>query len=235
MSSKYGIYRYGYHGLSVSSAVVKFKARPGGIPDRVIVCHLGSGASVTAIKKGESVDTSMGFTPLEGVPMGSRVGNIDAEAVLFIQKAAKLTPGKLSHYLNTESGLRGLSGGVSDIRELLYMKEKGDKKAILALHMFTYRIKQCIGSYMAVLGGIDSLVFTGTIGERSPKIREQICEGLEGLGIAVDYDKNELHTGEKEGNIQNVFSKAGVVVLRADEMKIMACETDLCIKRTRVN
>lgn len=226
ITSEFGIYRYGYHGLSVASVVEKLKLKPGGIPKRVIVCHLGSGASVTALEHGESVDTSMGFTPLEGVPMGSRVGDIDAGAVLYLQKELKLSAGKLFHYLNTEAGLYGLSGGVSDIRELLSRKKNGEAKAASALDMFTYKIKQHIGSYMAILGGLDALIFTGTVGERAPRIRSQICEGLSELGIVLDHHKNELYTGDKDGHIQSAASRAGVIVFQSDEMKIMAREAD---------
>ncbi|MFA5841969.1 MAG: acetate/propionate family kinase [Candidatus Paceibacterota bacterium] len=233
ISSEYGIYRYGYHGLSFASVVSKFKTKPGGMPENIIICHLGSGASVAAIKNGKSADTSMGFTPLEGVPMGSRVGSIDAGAVLYLEKVAKLSPDKLFHYLNTETGLYGLSGGVLDIRELLYLKEKGNEGAILALDMFTYRIKQYIGAYAAILGGVDAIVFTGTAGERAPKIREQVCEGLKEFGIVLDPRKNDTYTGGKDGHIQSVSSKVGIIVFQADEMKIMASEAELCIKHAR--
>lgn len=220
-AKNYGIYRYGYHGLSVESTVKKLRNMHSGVPARAIICHLGSGSSITALKDGLSVDTSMGFTPLEGVPMGSRVGPIDAEAVLFLGKSLGFSAGKLSQYLNTKSGMLGLSGKTSDIRELLKLEEGGETRAKLALGMFVYSVKKYIGAYIAVLGGLDTLVFTGTIGERSYKIRTRICNGLEELGIRLDQRENENYEGDKDGLIQAMVSPTSIVVLSSDEMGVM--------------
>lgn len=221
-SENYGIYRYGYHGLSVSGAVQKLRNMSGGIPKRTIVCHLGSGASVTALADGKSVDTSMGFTPLEGIPMGSRVGSIDAEAVLFLQKSMGLSSEKMSVYLNTKSGLKGISGKTSDVRELLSLEKEGDSEAGLAIQMFIYRIRQYIGAYMATLGGLDAIVFTGVIGERSPKIRARVCENLSELGVRLDKKENELCSGARDGFIQSTASVVSVIVFVSDESRVMA-------------
>ncbi len=222
MAEKYGIYRYGYHGLSVASAMGKLKNMPGGITPKTIVCHLGSGASVTALFKGESIDTSMGFTPLEGVPMGSRSGSIDAGAVYYLGKMLKLPPEKVSLLLNEESGLLGISGETSDIRELLALESEGEMDAKLALDIFTYKIRQHIGAYIASLGGLDTLVFTGTVGERSSVIRARVCEGLEEMGIHLDLRENDSYNGNKDGSIQTIGSLVSVIVLVSDEMGEMA-------------
>jgi len=222
VSESYGIYRYGYHGLSVSGAVQKLKNMPGGVSKRTIVCHLGSGVSVSALVEGKSVDTSMGFTPLEGIPMGSRVGSIDAEAVLFLQKSMGLSPEKMSVYLNTKSGLKGISGKTSDVRELLRLEKEGDSEAGLAIQMFIYRIRQYLGAYMATLEGLDTIVFTGVIGERSPEIRARVCENLSEFGVRLDEKENELYLGGRDGFIQSTASVVSVIVLVSDESKIMA-------------
>lgn len=218
---KYGIYRYGYHGLSIESAVKKLRNMNGGVPTRTIVCHLGSGSSVTALKNGQSTDTSMGFTPLEGLPMGSRVGSIDAEAVLFLGRSLDLSFEKLSEYLNTKSGLLGLSGKTSDVRELLRLEQDGDAKCKLALDMFIYSVKKYIGAYMATLGGLDALVFTGTVGERSHKVRARVCSGLEEFGIRLDQGENVIYEGNKDGSIQSTNSQTSIIVLSSDETGVM--------------
>lgn len=215
------IYRFGYHGLSMESVARGLKKFPGPFPERTIVCHIGSGVSVTALRDGKSADTSMGFTPLEGVPMGSRSGSLDPEAALFLQKRFGFSPEKISHYLNTEAGLLGLSGSSGDIRELLELEELGDERAKLALSVFVYRLKQYIGAYMVALGGLDCLVFTGTAGERSPVIRARVCAGLSEFGLALDGRENELYTGEKEGFIQEDDAAVKIGVILADEMEVM--------------
>ncbi|MBI3633137.1 MAG: acetate kinase [Candidatus Vogelbacteria bacterium] len=157
------IYRYGYHGISVSSTVRKIGVFIGEVPARVIVCHLGGGCSVTAIKDGRSIDTSMGFTPLEGLAMGSRIGNIDSGAALFLGQSRGMSYSELETYFNTKCGLLGLSGKTKDVRELIELEKSGDQGAKLALASFAYGVRKYIGSYMAALGGLDLLVFTATI------------------------------------------------------------------------
>ncbi|MDO8585166.1 MAG: acetate/propionate family kinase, partial [bacterium] len=190
MAAKYGVYRFGYHGISAQSVITKAQAMLGTLPSRVIICHLGSGASIHAVKDGRSFDTSMGFTPLEGLTMSTRIGNIDAGAVIYLLQKSGMNPAELETYFNTQCGLLGLSGKTPDMRELLELEKSGDQKAKLAIDAFMYSVRKYIGAYVAVMGGLDLLVFTATIGERSFIIRNRICEGLGGLGITLDQEKN---------------------------------------------
>ena len=225
-SKALGIYRYGYHGISVRSALAAVERLLGAVPARVVVCHLGSGASVTAIHNGASIDTSMGFTPLEGLAMATRVGDIDAGALIHLGKAKGLSYDQLDEYCNHECGLSGLSGGVDGgVRELLVRAAAGDTDAKRALDVFTYRIKKYIGAYSAALGGCDAVVFTGTIGERSADIRARVCEGLSALGIALDDAKNRAVTGDADRLIGLDDMAATIAVVRADEMRQIAKET----------
>ncbi len=212
---KLGIRRFGYHGISVESVSRKAKKIFKKTPARIIVCHLGSGASLTALKGGKSVDTSMGFTPLEGLLMGTRPGDIGAGALIRLAGKKKLTYGELDEYLNKKCGLLGVSGKTSDVRELLAL-EKKDPRAALALDVFAYRAKKYIGGYTAALGGLDLLVFTAAIGERSDVMRERICRGLEPLGIVLDEKKNK-ETTRSEGFIHARKSKVKIAVLKTDE------------------
>ncbi len=225
-ADRYGIYRYGYHGISISSVVRRLSGQEGGVPKRTIVCHLGSGSSITAIKDGVSVDTSMGFSPLEGVPMGTRVGSIDIGAALFLGKERGLSEEELMGYFSKQSGLLALSGKSSYIYELLSLEREGDSKAKNAIDSFAYSIKKYIGAYMAVLGGVDAVVFTGTAGERSPVIRERVLEGLQGIGIKISPEENLRHTGSTEGNINVPDSVIAVKVMLSDEMMEMALLAD---------
>ncbi len=212
----FGIYRYGYHGISNSSIMRKLGAQFVKMPERVIVCHLGSGSSITAIKDGKSFDTSMGFTPLEGLLMGSRAGNIDAAAVLTLGQKKNFNYPNLQKYLNVECGFLALSGKTKDVRELIELEHNGDAKAKLALDSFAYQVRKYIGSYVAALGGLDLLIFTATIGERSNIMRERICNGLERLGIALDKSKNEM-TIDREGLIQSDIGSIQIMVMKTDE------------------
>lgn len=221
ISAKLDIFRFGYHGISFQSVVRKSQNILGQIPEKMIVCHLGSGVSITAIKNGKSIDTSMGFTPLEGVPMGTRIGNIDPGAITYIAQKLKMSPAKLENLLNTECGLLGLSGKTADVRELIALAKKKDKNAIVAMDSFAYNIKKYVGAYMAALGGLDLLVFTATIGERSPIMRERILSGLEHLGVIIDKKKNsELISAD--GLIHSGKSPVKIAVLLTDELQEMA-------------
>jgi len=224
-----GIQRYGYHGISLSSVLERMYKIFDQLPKRIIVCHLGSGASITALKDGKSFDTSMGFTPLEGLIMATRSGDIDPGAVVEIAREKKLTLEKCESYLNKESGLLGLSGFSSDIRELLKGELSGDTRASFALEMYIYRIKKYIGSYIAALGGIDALIFTATVGERSFVIREKICDELKVFGIVLDKEKNNSIIS-KEGNIENNSSLIPVVVVPTNEISEMAKETRIILE-----
>jgi acetate kinase len=188
---KKGIQRYGFHGLSYSylieelSNVAGEKASKG----RVILAHLGSGASLAAVRNGKSIDTSMGFTPVAGIPMGTRPGDLDPGVAWFIMKSEDLTPKQFNKLINHESGLLGISETSSDMQDLL-AKETDDVRAAEAVGLFCYQAKKWIGSFAAALGGLDTLVFAGGIGENSPIIRSRICEGLGFLGIELDEKQN---------------------------------------------
>ena len=185
LAEKYEIYRYGYHGISMSSVLSSVQKLQVNVPDRMIICHLGSGTSITALKNGQPVDTSMGFTPLEGVPMGSRVGNIDAAAVLYLLKKSGMDASTLESMLYTESGLLGLSGKTQFVKELIELEKAGDTLAGEALTVFARAIKKYIGAYSALLGGLDLLVFTATIGERSEQYGQKLPLVLEYLNTKI--------------------------------------------------
>ncbi|MDP1719316.1 MAG: acetate/propionate family kinase, partial [bacterium] len=230
VAEKFGIYRYGYHGISVSSIVVKIKKILGSVPMRTVVCHLGSGSSVLAVKGGKAFDASMGFTPLEGLPMGTRIGNIDAGAVIYLAKKLKKSPDELGEFFNRECGLLGLSGKTNDVRELLELEKKGDAKAAQALESFVYGVKKLIGAYAAAMGGLDLLVFTATIGERSFMMRRRICAGMESLGILLDANKNDA-TVSRDGFINTSHSRVKIAVIPTDEFSEIYRQTKTFNKR----
>lgn len=193
--------RYGFHGISYRSVVERLSlhlrnSSGGQLPHRMVICHLGNGASVCAIRDGISVDTSMGFTPLEGLIMGTRCGDIDPGLILHLQRTERMTVDQIDEILNQRSGLRGLSGRSGDVRELEQTADDGDQSSQLALECFAYRVRKYIGAYAAVLGGIDVLVFTGGIGEHSPQIRSRICQDLVFLGLFIDAERNGNATGD---------------------------------------
>lgn len=217
LTKEYELYRYGYHGLSFQSATRKLGSLPGGVPSRAVVCHLGSGSSITALLNGKSMDTTMGFTPLEGLPMATRSGSIDPGAIIFLAEKLKLAPRELEKKLNNESGLLGISQLSSDIRELLKAEKKGNESAKLALDLFTYQVRKQIGAMAAILGGIDVLVFTGTIGERSNIMRERIIKGLEFLKISLSPRANNRVLGGVDATISKTAARVPVHILVADE------------------
>ncbi len=216
-----GLCRFGYHGISVQSVTAKAAQTLGKLPEKVIVCHLGGGASVTAVKNGESIDTSMGFTPLEGLVMATRVGDIDSGAVLYLSEKLGKNIKELEHYFNNQCGLLGLSGKSDDIRELLELEKNGDLDAALALKVYVTRIKQYIGRMAAILGGVDLLILAGTVGERSFIMRERICENLEFLGIELDKEINNASNGI-DVELSKSGSKTKVLVIKTDEMEEIA-------------
>jgi len=216
------LHRFGYHGISVQSILRKIRAS-GPPPSRIIVCHLGSGASVTAIRDGNSVDNSMGFSPLGGLIMGTRAGDFDAGAVLFLAKTSGMELEELETYLNSRCGLLGMSGISSDLRVLLAKEREGNADAHSSIEAFVHRIRKYIGAYLAVLGGIDLLVFTGAIGERSGIIRERICRGLEGLGIVLSENLNRSEATD-DRYIQVPDSKTGISVVATAEMAELAAQ-----------
>jgi len=182
-----GLHRYGFHGLFYESIVHRLGPR---VPERTVVAHLGSGASLAALHQGRSVDTSMGLTPTGGIPMGTRAGDLDPGVLLWLGRQAGLELDALESLVNHDAGLKALSGGTSDLRALSEAADKGDAAARLALAVFVRDIAKTIGAYAAVLGGLELLVFTGGIGENSPEVRERVCARLGFLGVALDAQAN---------------------------------------------
>lgn len=223
---KYKIRRYGFHGTShryIAERAAKVLKKP--LKElKIITCHLGNGCSITAIDKGKSIDTSMGFTPLEGLVMGTRCGDVDAAAVLFLMEKENFTTAQMDNLLNKQSGLLGISGISNDLREVQKWVVKGNQRAKLALEVFAYRIKKYIGAYSAVLGGLDALIFSAGIGENEVNIRDKICQGLEFLGAYLDKKKNRA--GSKASRfISTESSPAKILVIPTNEEEMIAEET----------
>jgi acetate kinase len=214
------IYHFGYHGISVGSIINKLSSDKL-LTEKVIICHLGGGLSVVAVKNGKSFDTSMGYTPLEGLVMSTRAGDIDPVAVMYLGQKLRKNTTELEAYFNNECGLLGLSGKSSDVRDLIELEQKGDKDAKLALEKFVMSIKKYIGAYIAEMGGVDTLVFSGTIGERSFIMRERICDGLESFGIKINKRINNKSVGVNK-KISTFFSPTKVLIVCTNEMKDMA-------------
>ena len=222
---QYGVRRYGFHGTShryVSKRVCEFL----GIKQegtKIITCHVGNGGSISAIKDGKCIDTSMGLTPLEGLMMGTRSGDIDAGAITYLMDKLKLDGAGISDLLNKKSGVMGIFEKSSDMRELEAAVANGEKRAILTEKMYFYRIKKYIGAYAAALGGVDIIVFTGGVGENQATARWGSCEGLEYMGVKLDPDKNKVR-GE-EMIISTDDSKVKVIVIPTDEELMIASDT----------
>lgn len=223
---KYGIRRYGFHGTS-HRYVSRRACEVLGVPyekQRIITAHIGNGGSITAIKDGKSIDTSMGLTPVEGLLMGTRCGDVDAGALSFIMDKEGLDAKGLSDLINKQSGVFGLSGISSDMREIEAAVAEGDKKAILALAVYNYRIKKYIGAYAAALGGVDIIVFTGGVGENQWSTRREVCKDMEYMGIKLDEAKNDKMRGQ-EMIISTPDSKVTVMVVPTDEEFMIASDT----------
>ncbi len=222
---KYHVRRYGFHGTShryVSHRLAELLGKD--IKDlKIITCHIGNGASVAAIKDGKVMDTSMGLTPLAGVMMGSRSGDIDASAVTYIMEKLGKKPQEMADYLNKESGVLGISGISSDMRDVENAANEGNERAKLALKMYFYRIKKYIGAYAAAMGGVDAIAFTAGVGENQIDMRKESCDGLEFLGIKIDDAKN--NTRGKEAEISTDDSKVKVWVVPTDEEIVIARDT----------
>jgi len=223
---KYGIRRYGFHGTShfyVSRRASQLLKKP--IKElKIITCHLGNGASMSAVKEGISIDTSMGFTPLEGLLMGTRCGDLDPAVILHIMAREELTLQEANTLLNKHSGMQGISGHSSDMRDIIQEAKEDHANSKLALEIYCYRIKKYIGAYAAAMGGLDSLVFTAGIGENSPLIRERCCAGLEFLGIEIDEERNDEAIGV-EGLISKDKSRVRVFSIPTNEELVIAEET----------
>lgn len=223
---KYGIRRYGFHGTS-HRYVSKRACDVLGVDyntQKIITCHLGNGASVTAIKDGKSIDTSMGFTPIEGLVMGTRSGDLDVGVVHYIMEKEEIGIKSASTLFNKHAGMLGITGISSDMREIEMAAANGSERASLALEMYDYRVKKYIGSYIAALGGLDILVMTGGIGENADTTRQGVLTGLEFLGIEIDLEKNKGF--RKEGVISTPNSKVKVIVVPTDEELMIALDTE---------
>lgn len=223
---KYGIRRYGFHGTSHfyvarrACQILNVDIKK----QKIVTCHLGNGASIAAILNGKSIDTSMGLTPVEGLIMGTRSGDVDLGALTFIIEKEEISSSIANTMINKHCGMLGITGVSSDMREIEQAAENGDKRAILGLKMYRYRIKKYIGSYAAVLGGLDLLIFTGGIGENDTKTREKCCTGMEFLGIELDEKKN-AETRGKESLISKKSSKVKIMTIPTNEELIIAEDT----------
>lgn len=229
--TKYHVRRYGFHGTShryVSHRVAELEGKD--IKDlKIITCHIGNGASVAAIKDGKVVDTSMGLTPLAGLMMGSRSGDIDPSAVTYIMDKLHMQPQEMAEYLNKQSGVLGISGVSSDMRDVEKAAKEGNKMAQLALTMYDYRIKKYIGSYAAVLNGVDVIVFTAGVGENQASMREGATNGLDYLGVKIDKELNNTVHGT-ETKISTPDSKVDVWVVPTDEEIVIARDTKALVE-----
>ena len=223
---KYHVRKYGFHGTShrfVSSALAKAMGKD--IKDlKIVSCHLGNGSSITAVNGGKSVDTSMGFTPLDGVLMGTRTGSVDPSAVTFVASKHNFSPAEMSDYMNKKSGFLGVSGISSDNRDIGAAAAKGDKRAKLASEMLQYQIKKYIGAYAAAMNGMDAVLFTGGIGENAVEVREGVCKDMEFFGIKIDTELNKTVHGELK-KISAPDSKVEVWVVPTNEELLIARDT----------
>lgn len=224
---KYGVRKYGAHGTShkfVSAEAAKYLGKK---PEqlKIVTCHLGNGSSITAVDGGKCIDTSMGFTPLAGVLMGTRSGDIDASAVEFLARKKGLSPADMVTYLNKKCGVAGISGVSSDFRDLEAGVKDGNERCALALDMFSYQTKKFVGAYAAAMGGLDCIVFTAGIGENTPLVRAGVCEGLKFLGVELDKTSNDA---KNDGSIREISaknSKVKVLVIPTNEELVIARET----------
>ena len=231
---KYHVRRYGFHGTShryVSKRVCEILGLDVN-NSKIITCHIGNGASVAAVLNGKVIDTSMGLTPLAGLMMGTRCGDIDPSAVTYLMEKLGKKPQEMADYLNKKSGVVGITGISSDMRDIENAASEGNERAQLALKMYDYRIKKYIGAYAAALGGVDAIVFTAGVGENQTGTREKACEGLEFLGIKIDVAKNATIRGE-EAIISTPESKVKVVVVPTDEEIVIARDTKELVEKVK--
>ncbi len=226
---KHGIRRYGFHGTSHKYVSQRAAELLGKKPEevKIITCHLGNGSSIAAIQEGKCVDTSMGFTPLEGLMMGTRCGDIDPAILPFLMKKENMSPDEIDQYINKKSGVLGVSGVSSDFRDIEKAAKEGNERAQLALDMFAYKVRKYIGSYAAAMNGVDAIVFTAGLGENSASMRQEICSGLEFLGTKLDLELNDMRGQEKEVSVPG--SKVKIFVIPTNEELVIARDTkELC-------
>jgi acetate kinase len=233
---KKGVRRYGFHGPSHNYVALRaaefLKRRPNEL--RLVSCHLGNGASMCAVDHGRSVDTTMGFTPLEGLIMGTRSGDLDPGVLAFLEREEKLTASKSEELLNKKSGLLGLSGVSSDMREILRAADQGHQRALLALKAYCYRVRKYIGAYVASMGGVDAVIFTGGVGQGSAVVRALALQGLDCMGITLDSRRNQDAPGDEINRITTDNSKVTVLVVATDEERMMAREALRALSRSYI-
>lgn len=233
LTQRHGIRRTGFHGIAITSVLEGYahRAESHTSVQRLVVLHLGSGASVTAVRGGRGVDTSMGFSPLEGLVMATRSGDIDPSLIPYLAHAEGATTDEVLSWLNERSGLLGMSGRSGDMREIERLRDAGDPRASLAFDVFAYRAKKHLAGMIAVLGGVDAVLFSGGIGENSAAARAAICSGMEWCGIGIDAALN-AQTRRSDGRISAADARVGVHVMAADEERIIARETYSLLART---
>ena len=234
LAERHRIRRYGFHGIAHASLANGYAAYTGNSLEqvRLITLQLGNGCSVAAIAQGRSVDTSMGFTPLEGLVMGTRAGDVDASIVSYLSEREKVEPAEVERWLNERSGLLGLSGRSNDMRELLRVAEQ-DNRAEFAINLFCYRVRKYLGAYLAVLDGADAVVFGGGIGENAPEIRERICQNMKWCSLELNGDLNRAAVGLVPGHAAKISedgSRLAAYVVAADEESWIARETVRCVR-----
>jgi acetate kinase len=229
---RYRLRRYGFHGISHRYVAYRYRniRQITREATNIITLHLGNGCSATAISAGNSIDTSMGLTPLEGLVMGTRSGDLDPAIVEFVAAKEGLSTREIETLMNKQSGLLGISGLTSDMRELLdEAREENDRRAMLAIEIFCYRARKYIGAYLAAMNGADAVVFTGGIGENSWEVRARICDGLQWIGIELDAELNQQHSGGREGLISKEGSRPAIYVIPTDEELLIARDTVRCV------
>jgi acetate kinase len=236
LADRHHIRRYGFHGIAHASLANGYVVCRGTSlrQARIVTLQLGNGCSVAAIAEGKSIETSMGFTPLEGLVMGTRSGDIDPSIVSYLSEREKVEPAEVERWLNQRSGLLGLSGRSNDMRELLRVAEQeGDQRAEFAIDLFCYRVRKYLGAYVAVLGGADAIVFGGGIGENAPEIRKRICRNMEWCGMSLHPDRNRTAVGLSAGSAAKISredSRPEMYVVAADEETWIAKETARCVR-----
>jgi len=233
---RYRLRRYGFHGISHRYVAYRYRMIRNITREatNIITLHLGNGCSATAISAGNSIDTSMGLTPLEGLVMGTRSGDVDPAIMEFIAAKEGLSTREIETLMNKHSGLLGISGLTSDMRELLAeAREENDRRSELAIQIFCYRVRKYIGAYVAAMNGANAVVFTGGVGENSSEVRARICSGLQWIGIELNEELNRLHTGGREGVISQEGSRLAVYVIPTDEELLIARDTVRCVLKER--
>ena len=236
LADRHRIRRYGFHGIAHASLASGYSECTGKSLEevRLITLQLGNGCSVAAIAQGRSVETSMGFTPLEGLVMGTRSGDVDASIVSYLSEREKVEAAEIERWLNDRSGLLGLSGRANDMKELLRLAgDEQDQRAEFAIDVFCYRVRKYLGAYLAVLGGADAIVFGGGIGENAPEIRDRICRNMEWCGLALASDRNRMTVGLASGKAAQISmdeSRLAAYVVAVDEETLIAKETVRCVR-----